>query len=400
MPKKKQGKRGAREGTIFEMPGGNAWRGAVSLGFENGKRVRKWIRRKTRGEVVDAIEELKRKKKLNLPTTSPRRTVEQFMDEWLTIHVKPNKAPLTFRGYEQTTRMHIVPILGRLQLDKLNGKDVQKCLNKAAESGLSPTSVKNINATLKSALSTGKKWQYIDRNAAKDATPPKQVKFRGRALAADEGDRLFAAVKGHRYEAIFYLALMMGLRRGETAGLSWRDIDLSKGRLDIQRSLQRIAGKGLVLSGVKTEDSAANVSIPRLCIDALLRRQIIQEKERLAAGAKWKQDGDFVFTSRYGSRIVLEELTRELDKALIRAELPHVRFHDLRHSTASLLLSKGIPMKVVQEIMRHSNFQITMDTYSHLLPSALNGAMETMNDVFSKPVVAPVVAPSRRETIQ
>ncbi len=100
------------------------------------------------------------------------------MQEWLDVHVKATKAPLTYRGYEQTARMYIIPMLGKVPLERLNGQDVQRCLNKAAKEGLSPTSVKNINATLKSALSTAKKWQYVDRNVAKDATPPKTEKVR------------------------------------------------------------------------------------------------------------------------------------------------------------------------------------------------------------------------------
>jgi integrase len=136
-----------------------------------------------------------------------------------------------------------------------------------------------------------------------------------------------------------------------------------------------------------------------MCLDALIRRQKIQVQERSAAGEKWSQDSDFVFTSRNGARIVIEKLGRELDAALELAKLPHVRFHDLRHSTASLLLAHGVDMKTVQLILGHSNYQITADTYTHVLPSVLKDAMTTMNSIFS-PVVAPVVALGTHETIQ
>ena len=126
----------------------------------------------------------------------------------------------------------------------------------------------------------------------------------------------------------------------------------------------------------------------------------MQDEEKRAAGAKWKQDSDFVFTSRYGARIIPEEPIRELKKALKLANLPDIRFHDLRHSTASLLIAKGVTLKHVQQILGHSNFQITADLYTHLLPSQLRDAMQTMNDIFEKPVVAPVVAPTARQVIQ
>jgi len=158
----------------------------------------------------------------------------------------------------------------------------------------------------------------------------------------------------------------------------------------------------MVMSTIKTKKSNRRIPIPQMCVDALIRRQKIQVQEKSAAGEKWIQDSDLVFTSRYGARVVIEGLSRELDAALILAEIPHIRFHDLRHSTASLLLAHGVPMKIVQEIMGHSNYQITADIYSHVLPSALTDAAETMNRIFSRAdeVVAVVVAPTESATVQ
>jgi len=398
--------RGKNEGSIYHVPG-VGWRCQISLGFDkNGRPKRKVIQRQTQAAVRVELTRLMGKKDNNRRVTSDKRTVEQFLNEWLEVHVKPNLEPLTGRGYESTTRLHIIPALGRIRLDQLSGKDVQVALNKATAKGLSATTVKNICANLKTALTTAKAWQYVDRNVAMDAKPPKQVKFKARPLRTAEADRLLDAIKGHRYEAMIFLGLMLGLRRGEVAGLCWSDfvynLDFNQARLRVQHSLHRIPGEGLLLGGVKTADSEATVPIPRLCLEALQRRQLIQEQERIKAGPKWKQDGDFVFTSRYGRRIVIEELSRELDKALALAELPHIRFHDLRHSTASLLLAKGVHIKIVQEIMRHLNFQITMDTYSHLLPSALDGAAQAMNDIFTthRKSTLPSTFQSKVQTIQ
>jgi integrase len=336
----------------------------------------------------------------NRPINTSKRTVGQFMLQWLEDHVKATNAPLTYRGYEQTTRMYIIPRLGKIPLERLSGQDVQRCLNQASKDGLSPSSVKNINATLKTALSTGKKWGCVERNAAKDATPPKQVKFAAKALTVEQSERLLKVMAGHRYEAIIVVALLMGLRRGEVAGLRWSEIDFNEGMLHVRTALQRIPGKGVQLQGVKSQKSHRHSPMPALCIAALLRRRQMQLAEKRAAGTKWKQDSDFVFTSRYGARIVIEELTRELDKALELAKLPHVRFHDLRHSTAGLLIAKGVTLKFVQEILGHANFQITADLYTHLLPSQLRDAAQTMNDIFEKPDVAPDVAPTTRQPIQ
>ena len=393
------GKRGAREGTIRKTDRG--WRGAISLGRDdNGKPIRPFVLRQTRAEVVAELKRLAALSAANRPINMSKRTVGHFMAQWLEDHVKATNAPLTYRGYEQTTRMYIIPRLGQIPLERLSGRDVQRCLNQALKDGLSPTSVKNINATLKTALSTGKRWGYVERNAAKDATPPKQVRFRSQALTAEQADRLLEVIKGHRYEAIIVVALMMGLRRGEVAGLRWSAIDFTHGILHVRNALQRITGGGVQLSDVKSKESHRHSPMPGLCVAALLRRRQMQDKEKRAAGEKWKQDSDFVFTSRYGARIIPEEPIRELKKALQLAQLPDMRFHDLRHSTASLLIAKGVTLKHVQEILGHSNFQITADLYTHLLPSQLRDAMQTMNDIFEKPVVAPVVAPTTRQVVQ
>jgi integrase len=389
-------KRGNREGTIMKYEGG--WRGAVWLGYENGKEVRKYVRGKTRAEVVSKIKALVTKKEKHEPLSTTRRTVGQFINEWLEIQVKPNLSPSTYRGYEQTARMYIIPALGRIPLDRLTGKEVQECLNKMAEDGLSPTSVKNVNATLKSALSKAQKWGYIDRNAAKLATPPKQQKYQAHPLTVDQSERLLASVANHRWEALFYLSLMMGLRRGEVIGLRWSDIDFNVdftvGMLHVRQSLQRIPKNGVLQQQVKSVTSRRHIPVPSACLQALVRRLSRQQEERKAAGEKWKQDGDFVFTSCWGGRIMPEEPTRQLDIVLKQMGIPHVRFHDLRHSTASLLIAKHVPMKVIQEILGHSTFQITADTYSHLVSNELSDAMKAMDDLFSKPADSstPVVA--------
>jgi integrase len=392
-------RRGAREGTIRKTDRG--WLGAVALGHDdNGKQIRKWVLRQTRAEVATELQRLAKRKESGRPISSAKRTVGQYMTQWLEDHVKATNAPLTYRGYEQTTRMYIIPRLGKIPLERLNGEDVQRCLNQASKDGLGPTSVKAINATLKTALTTAMKWGIVERNAAKNATPPKQRKYHAKFLCAEDADRLLKIVEGHRYEALIVVALMMGLRRGEVAALRWSEIDFADGRMHVRTSLQRITGKGVQLQDVKSEKSHRRPPLPALCIAALLRRRQIQEEEKSAAGMKWKRDSDFVFTSRYGARIVIEELTRELNNALELAKLPHMRFHDLRHSTASLLLAKGVPMKIVQEILGHANFQITGDLYTHVLPSQLREAMQTMNDIFAKPDVAPDVAPTTRQRIQ
>jgi len=140
--------------------------------LDNGKLIRKYVERKTRHKVVESLQALKQKHDSGSVLPSKKRTVAHFLDEWLTVHVKGTKVYSTNRGYEQVSRLYLIPNLGSITLDRLSGKDVQKLLNKMSNEGLSPTTVKNINAVLKTALTIAKRWGYVDRNAAKDATPP------------------------------------------------------------------------------------------------------------------------------------------------------------------------------------------------------------------------------------
>jgi integrase len=153
----KKTKRGNHEGTVF--PYKNGWKGAILLGRDpdSGKQIRKWVQRELRCDVVEELKKLKEKHDKGQPIVSKTRTVEEFLNEWLEVHVKATKAASTHRGYEQTARMYLIPVLGRIRLDHLNGKDVQRTLNKISANGLSPTTAKNANAVLKTALTTAKK---------------------------------------------------------------------------------------------------------------------------------------------------------------------------------------------------------------------------------------------------
>jgi integrase len=375
------------EGTFWQE--GNGWRGRISLtDLRTGKPTIKLVRGRTRAEAVDKIHEFKESVKQGKQIGN-KRTVEQHLLEWLEVHVKPNKAYSTYRGYEQHIRARLIPALGHFRLDHLSGIDVQRCLNDAQKDGLSPTTVRGINATLKSALSTAKKWGCIDRNAAKDATPPKQITFKPKPLTAAQGIRLLNVVTEHRYEGCFYLGLLEGMRRGEIAGLQWLDIDFDLALIRVRGALQRVKGQGAVLIGVKSEDSEREIPLLPVVAAALRRRKERQEQERREAGKNWKQDEQFVFTSRDGHRIMPEDLHRDLQPALELAGLPRVRFHDLRHSAAHTLKALGADLKLIQMILGHSSIQITADLYlKGGISPEVRAATQKLNDAFEGSLIA------------
>jgi len=394
------GKRGNGEGCIWELPDGR-WRGAVSLGHdENGRHVRKWVMRKTRREVVEAIQNLTARKKANQPIHATKGTVATFIADWLADEVTPNRDASTLRIYEQACRLHILPPLGRIRLDQLNGQHVQRCLNLTAER-LSPSSVRLVRTVLRTALRTAERWRMVAGNAAKHANIPTQREYDAKPLTAEQANHLLETVKDHHFGALFTIALSLGLRRGEVNGMRWENIDFTTGFLHVRVQIKRISGTGVHLCELKTKKSRRSLRMPRFVIDALLRRQLIQEAQRIKAGAKWKETG-FVFTGPHGDVIAPEKINEVHKEMLERANLPHVRFHDLRHACATLLLSKGVTLKMIQEILGHANFQITADLYSHLVEALRDEATNAMNEIFNSknPDVAPVVAFEKSTTIQ
>jgi integrase len=171
------------------------------------------------------------------------------------------------------------------------------------------------------------------------------------------------------------------MRKGEILGLRWQDIDLQKGELQIRRTLGYFAHHGFVEGEPKTEKSKRKITLPQFVLDALKRHRTLQLERRLQAGSTWI-DKDLVFSSKDGDFIVPHTLNNHFNRLLEEIGLPHIRFHDLRHSAATLLLSMGVPAKVVQEILGHSNFRTTMDRYSHVLPTMQKEAMDKMDDMF------------------
>lgn len=171
------------------------------------------------------------------------------------------------------------------------------------------------------------------------------------------------------------------MRRGELLGLRWDDIDLQKGTLQVRRTLSYIAHHGFKEGEPKTAKSKRKIMLPQFAIETLKRHRTVQLETRLQAGAEWV-DKDLVFSNKRGGFIVPQTLATHFSQLLEEIGLPHMRFHDLRHSAATLLLSMGVPMKVVQEILGHSNFSTTANIYSHVLPSMQQEAMKKMDDLF------------------
>lgn len=221
---------------------------------------------------------------------------------------------------------------------------------------------------------------------------PRSVQYEATILSPDQAKAFLTYLIGDRYEALFTMALTMGLRRGELLALRWGDVDLKKASLRVQHSLEHVKGEGVRLSEPKSEKAKRTLRIPQICVTSLTAHRAAQKSQREWAGTKWK-DGDFIFTTGVGTPLQPDIISHVFPLALEAAKLPKIRFHDLRHSSASLLLSLGVPAKLVQETLGHSSYQLTMDTYSHMIPALHNEVADRMDDLFSSTVNEAVKVP-------
>jgi integrase len=292
-----------------------------------------------------------------------RETLGRFLLRFLEDVARPSLRPTTYEAYERLARLHILPQLGQLRLARLTAQELQSLYARLLEKGLSPKTVALAHAFLHRVLGQAVRWGLLAQNPADAAEPPRAQRPPARALTPEEAGRLLEAARSDRLYALYVLAVTCGLRQAELLGLRWKDVDLEEATLAVRQRLYRVKGRWVV-SEPKTARGRRLVTLPALAVQAL--RQL---EERLRAGELWEENG-LVFANQLGRPIEKQNLLRRSFWPLLeRAGLPRIRFHDLRHTAASLLLSQGVHPKVVQERLGHATIAITMDTYSHVMPS-------------------------------
>jgi integrase len=251
--------------------------------------------------------------------------------------------------------------------------------------GLSFRTIRNVRAILRCALEQAKVWGYVARNAAEATEPPRGVAPKIKPLTKDQARRLIEAVKGHRLEALYRIALSLGLRRGEVLGLLWSDIDLDKGTLRITGQVQTLRLDGcqnVRTSSAKTAAGARELPLPDLLVQVLRRHWELQQLERSTLGVDWKEHG-LVFPSKVGTPIWPRNLIRNFKLILQAAGLPETtRFHDLRHSCATILLAQGVSLKTVSDILGHTDIRTTANIYGHTDDDQKRDATERIAGLF------------------
>ena len=331
---------------------------------------------------MDKIEDARRNLRLGLLSEAPeKQTLAQYLSSWLDGVAKPKVRPKTLIHYRFLIGKHIAPDIGSVPLVKLTPQHVQVFLTAKLES-LSPKTCRHLRTCLRVALGVAVKWNLVARNVAALTDPPPTPDRRVRFMSEEELGSFEKAARGHHFEAAFTLALSTGAREAEILGLQWPRVDLEKKQIDITVQLQRIDGK-LTLTTPKTKKSIRTVPMCDIAIRALTAHKMRQDVDRQLASTRWHDLG-FVFANPCtGTPLDQRTLVKYFYQIRDSAGIKNLRFHDLRHSCATFLLSKGVPVKMISEMLGHSSTAFTMDIYAHTMPKLHQEAANQMDGIFA-----------------
>jgi len=341
---------------------------------------RRYVSGKTRQECARKLTKAMSDRDGGLVFDAGSLTVGEYLNRWLK-DVKDTVRESTYERNDQLVRLHIRPALGRIKLKALTIAHARWFYRERLNSGLAPATVHKIHIVLHKALKAAVADGLTPRNVAAGLKLPRITREEIDPLSPEETRRLLDAASGDRLQALYVLAIATGLRQGELLALKWEDVDLERGVLRVRRTLTRVGGK-VSLGEPKTKNSRRSVNLTAAALQAVqshLSRQL-EEMERM--GSLYRP-GSLVFANEVGGIINPSNLrNRSFARLLKRAGLPpDTRFHDLRHTCATLLLSRNVNPKIVSEMLGHSSIAITLDTYSHVLPTMQESAIRALEDV-------------------
>jgi integrase len=310
-----------------------------------------------------------------------------YLQDWLS-HMRTRVRATTHEGYAALVRHYACPHLGEIPLGELHPLQIQRLYAQLLEPGagtrgrtLSPKTVGNLHRVLREALGQAVRWRLIDVNPAASVEPPRARRAEITVVDKDLADRLLAAAEGTRFEAAVALALATGMRRGEILALRWSDLDALRTVAQVNRALQTTAA-GLSFEAPKTARSRRSVALPEFLLPYLDRQRASQGARRERLGGEWAETG-LIVDRGDGEPWNPDSFSTAWRKFLTQRRLPATRFHDLRHGHATLKLLQGIHPKIVSERLGHSSIGITLDIYSHVLPTMQAEAARAFDDLFA-----------------
>ncbi|MFB7557103.1 tyrosine-type recombinase/integrase [Streptomyces brevispora] len=397
------------DGTVYQRKD-RRWEAAGYVLAPGNTRKRIRVYGNSRTEALAKLTEKIAASNRGVPVVTAQGSLAAYLAYWLESVAVHHLRETTHTRYTACVDRYLIPGLGRKKLTKLTAKDVRTWLNQlrttcqcctrgidarrdqpcccaigqCCSKLLSPLTLTYVHSVLKSALEHAVREEEIPRNVARNVRTGTPRPRRFEPLTADEARQFLTTVRGHRLHALFELALHTGLRKGELLGLRWEDLDLDTGTAAIRRTLQRTTTGGLTTLPTKTRASERRIALPARCLQSLKLHHEQQERERKAAGTSWQHSGH-VFTTAQGGSIDPTNLSRAFTTLLRKARLRRIRFHDLRHSTATLLLEQGVELVVIKELLGHAHIGVTATVYAHVRLRLQRDAIDTLGRALDHP---------------
>ena len=377
-------KRANGEGSIRKRKDGR-WEGRYTAGRdpETGKAIYKNVLGRSQAEVKEKLKQAIGEAQALDITKAGKYTVGDWMEVWFQDYAKIKVRPSSHQTYQGYIHNHIRPNIGDIPLEKLASLDLQKFYKKlltqgrvdrveakGQPKGLSAKTVRNIHQILSSALKLAQEQRLILTNPAEGCALPRVEHQEMKTLTTVQLASFFREARESGVFELYYLELATGLRRGELLGLKWEDIDLERGDLRVRRQVSRINGE-VVEAPLKTKNAYRTLPLAE---DTVI---VLKEQRRKVGNSPW------VFPSPNGGPISPDSVLHMLHRVLKRAGLPKVRFHDLRHTFATLALQNGVDVKTVSGMLGHFSAGFTLDTYAHITSAAQRQAAQTMGSVLA-----------------
>jgi integrase len=381
-------KRQYGDGTVFYEESRKRWVAMVDLGFDaGGKRRRRKLVGATKQTVIDRLNELHAGADAGLDLAGIQVTVAELLERWQRDVLPGKGSKQTTDTYRWAINSYLAPHLGRHRLAQLRAEHVEAMLRSMAAAGMARSSCVKVRFVLGAVLRWAQRRDLVMRNVAELADLPHDARRarEGRALTPEEARKLLNAARGDRLEALWLVALGLGMRPGEIAGLTWADIDLEPSVLHVRRAMKYDADRPIGLGELKTGTMGRgrrSLVMPAAVTDALRRHRIAQAGERLAMGEQWPAEWrELVFVSQAGTPLNAANLRRDLNRFSKAAGVGHVTRYDLRHSAATMLGAMGVRIEDVADILGHEDLRMARIVYMHASGRPLTAGTAAMESV-------------------
>jgi integrase len=391
--KRKTRKNANGDGTIYEIQKGKhkgLWSAQITIGTnkETGNPKRKTFYGRTRTEVKQKMDDYKDQINMGVDVETAREMVfGEWLIQWLEMYKQPKIRLSTYENYKMYIENYIYPALGDLPLLGLNTNHIQILYNKMLKKGKASATIHKVHQIIHPCLQKAVQIKLIPWNPSAATERPTIKSHTGQAMSEPDMYKFLAFVDGmpDRWKAAMLVLIGTGLRIGELLALTWDDVDLEKGIINVNKTLSRTKSKSLVVNAPKTESSAAPVPIPELIITELKRHQASQAAYILRYGKyKGYQKSNLVFGSMKGTHIAPRNFQRKYYQVLEKAKVEHLKLHGLRHTFATRLLEEGEDTRTVQELLRHADIKTTGNIYTHVTQKVKRKASNKINDLLGK----------------